>query len=73
MITRVAEYDAKYHRWKRVTVQDAQRLDAAGEEVIEVPSAPRVLKEAERLSSATIDYFAPPEALTKHQIPEIAG
>ena len=72
MITRVAEYDAKYHRWKRVTHQDAQRLDAAGEEVIEVPSAPRVLKGA-GLTAATVDYFAPPEALTKHQIPEITG
>jgi len=73
MITRVAEYDAKYHRWKRVTQQDAQRLDAVGEEVIEVPSAPRVLKDSERTAAAAVDYFAPPEVLTKHQIPEIAG
>lgn len=71
MIVRVAEYDAKYHRWKRVTQQDAHRLDQAGEEVIEVPSAPRVMKDTGFVAGST-HYFAPPEALVRHQIPEIA-
>lgn len=73
MIERVAEYDGKYHRWRRVTQQDAERLDAAGEAVIEVPSAPRIHKlrgEAEQVTAAASDYFAPPEALLRHGIPE---
>ena len=72
MIKRVGEYDSQYHGWRRVTREDAMRLDAAGFQVIEVPSAPRVRKKCgqdEQVVAAALDYFASPDAFK----PQIEG